>query len=283
VIRGSTKVFAVIGDPIAHSLSPPIHNAAFRSLGMDCVYVALRVRRAELKAAIEGIRSLGIAGINVTMPHKTAVLHLLDRANVTAREIGAVNTVIRTDGGLEGHNTDGEAAVATLMSLEKSLSDSAALILGAGGAARAVVYHLSKTVAAITILNRTRSKASRIAAEAKSWGGIQCRSNGLNKTSLRKEMGRANVLINTLPVDIFPKFASMLMQQQLIRGDTIVLDVNYHSRNGFLAEARVAGAKVADGLDMLVRQAALSFRLWTGRDAPIEVMREVAVQSRAGP
>ena len=280
-ISGAGKVCALIGDPIAHSLSPAIHNAAFRSLGMDFAYVPFRVRANELKAAIEGIRSLGILGVNVTIPHKTRVLPLLDAIEKTALQIGAVNTIVRNDGRLRGYNTDGQAALAVLQSLAGSLSGRRAVILGAGGAARAIVYYLSKAVESIAVLNRTRSKASSIARKIARLRGIACRSYGLNKESLQRGLGKADLLINTIPADAFARFGNILIQERLVRQGMVVFDVSYKPENDFLANAKIAGAKTIDGLDMLVRQAALSFTLWTGREAPIDIMREAAIQARA--
>jgi shikimate dehydrogenase len=248
---------------------------------MDFVYVSFRVRASELKAAIEGIRSLGILGVNVTMPHKTRVLPLLDAIERTALEIGAVNTIVRNDGRLRGYNTDGQAALAVVQSLAGSLPGRRAMIVGAGGAARAIVYYLSKTVENIAILNRTRSKGSSIASKIARLRGITCRSYGLNKASLQRELGQADLLINTIPADAFARFGNILIEKRLVRQDMVVFDVNYSPRNDFLVNAKLAGAKAIDGLDMLVRQAALSFTLWTGREAPIDVMREAAIQARA--
>ncbi len=280
-ISGAAKVCAIIGDPVAHSLSPPIHNAAFRSLGMDLAYVPFRVRTADLGAAIQGIRSLGILGVNVTIPHKTRVLPLLDTIDKTAREIGAVNTIVRNDSKLSGYNTDGQAALAVLQSLAGSLSGRKTVILGAGGAARAIVYYVSKAAENIAILNRTRSKGSSMATKIMKLSGAKCRSYGLNKANLRREVGRADLLINTLPADVFARFDKILLQERLIVQDMLIFDVNYRPENDFLASAKLAGAKAVDGLEMLVRQAALSFTLWTGREAPIDIMREAAIQARA--
>lgn len=279
-VTGAAKVCAIIGDPVAHSLSPPMHNAAFRSLAMDLVYVPFRVRRGGLSGAIQGIRALGILGVNVTMPHKTSVMRYLDMIDGTARTIGAVNTIVRTSDGLRGYNTDGKAALEVLQGLGGSLSGRRALILGAGGAARAVLYYISKTVESIAILNRTRSKGSRLATQIAKWSGAKCRSYGLKRANLRKEASQADLLINTLPVDVFPRFGRTLIEEELIVPDAIVFDLNYNPRSNFLAKAKLTGAKVTDGLDMLIGQAALSFKLWTGRDAPVEVMREAADEAR---
>jgi len=248
---------------------------------MDLVYVPFRVRANELKAAIEGIRSLGVLGVNVTMPHKTRVVPLLDAIEKTALQIGAVNTIVRNDGRLRGYNTDGQAALAVLQSLAEPLLGRRAVILGAGGAARAIVYYLSETVGSIAILNRTRSKASSIASKIARLRGMTCRSYGLNKASLLRELGQADLLVNTIPADAFAHLGNILIQEQLVRQDMVVFDVNYKPKNDFLVNAKLAGAKAIDGLDMLVRQAALSFTLWTGREAPIDIMREAAMQARA--
>jgi len=280
IIGGSTKVCAVIGDPIAHSLSPAIHNAAFRSLNMDLVYVPFLVRRNELRTAIEGFRSLGVLGINVTMPHKSRVLRFMDRIDHTAREIGAVNTVVRRSGKLHGYNTDGQAAVKALSHLG-TLSGRRGVILGAGGAAKAIAYQLSKMVETIVILNRTPSSGARLASKVTWWSGASSRSCALEKTNLRREVARANLLINTLPVDVFSRFEKTLIREGLVGRDMLVMDANYKPKTGFLAKASLAGARAIDGLEMLIEQAALSFELWTGVHAPIGVMRKAAVEARA--
>jgi len=280
-IAGCTKVCAVIGDPIAHSLSPAIHNAAFESLGMDLVYVALRVRDAELAAAIRGLKALGFLGVNVTMPHKSRILPLLDNIEKTAREIGAVNTIARKSDVLWGYNTDGKAAATALTELG-SLSGRKALILGAGGAASAIAHQLSNTIDGITILNRTRSKGSRLAKKVRKWGKIPATSDSLNKTALTKGTQRSDLIVNTLPVDVFPVFGECLIQERLIRSDMLIMDANYKPKTDFVSKARSQGAKTTDGLEMLIRQAAVSFKLWTGEDAPIDVMRKAAIEARAG-
>jgi len=279
-IGGGTRVCAVIGDPIEHSLSPPIHNAAFRSLDMDFVYVAFRVRRRELARAIGGISALGIAGLNVTRPHKTSVIHFLDTIENTAREIGAVNTIARSGRGLRGYNTDGRASLEILQKLGGSLSGTKAAILGAGGAARAIAYYLSNTAESISILNRTRAKGSSLASEITRWSGNRCRSCQLTKANLRKEASESDILINTLPVHAFPRFARTLIRERLVRPGMIIFDANYDHKSSFLADAESAGARVSDGLDMLVSQAALSFELWTGRRPPIDVMYKAALKAK---
>jgi shikimate dehydrogenase len=247
---------------------------------MDRVYVAFRVRTSDLAAAVRALKSLGILGINVTMPHKLRVLRYLDRVDNTAAEIGAVNTVIRKGARLFGYNTDGQAAGTALSSLG-SLSGLRALILGAGGAARAITYHLSKLAGSIVVLNRTRSTGAELASKIREWNGTSGNSYALNGTNLRREAAHADILINTLPANVFPRFGKILIQNRLVRRGMLVMDTNYRPQSDFLSKARSTGAKAADGLDMLVGQAALSFRLWTGLDAPIDIMHHAAVEARA--
>jgi shikimate dehydrogenase len=249
---------------------------------MDYVYVAFRIRRDQLARAIAGFRALGIVGVNVTRPHKTSIMRFLDGIERNAREIGAVNTVVNTDGTLRGYNTDGQAALDVLREMDGSLSDKKVVILGAGGAARGITHFLSKTVPCISMLNRTRSRGSKLAAEIARRSKAQCRAYGLSKADLRREVPQADLLINTLPVDIFPSFGAILIHEGLVRPGMIVFDANYVHRSDFLVEAERAGAIVTDGLEMLVRQAALSFKLWTGRDPPIDIMRAAATDAKGG-
>ena len=273
-------MYGVIGDPITHSLSPAMHNAAFESLDMDALYVAFRVPRGEASAAVRGIRSLGISGVNVTMPHKMSIIRYLDRIDGDARKIGAVNTIVRSGARLLGYNTDGKAALETLSQLG-TLNGRKAVILGAGGAARAIAYCLSKGVDELTVLNRTRSRGSALAAAVGKWSRSTCQSRDLSLGNLRRQMNGARLLINTLPADVFPHFGETIIREQLIGKDVLVLDANYKPGSDFIAKAEMAGAKASDGLEMLVRQAAYSFKLWTGQDPPIKVMRDAAAKARA--
>ena len=163
-ISGKTKVCCVIGDPIEHSLSPLIHNAAFRHLKLDFVYVAFRVKEEELEEAVRGIRTLKIHGLNVTMPHKTAIIKYLDEIDRTAKAIGAVNTVLNADGKLVGFNTDGVGALNALKNNQVELHGKKILLLGAGGAAKAIAFHLAPEVEELRILNRTGEKARQLAS-----------------------------------------------------------------------------------------------------------------------
>jgi shikimate dehydrogenase len=249
-------------------------------LKLDLVYVPFHVRRNELAAAIEGLRSLEVLGINVTMPHKSQVLRFLDKIEDTAKKTRAVNTIVTKNARLHGYNTDGKAAITVLSRLE-SLAGRKALILGAGGAARAIAYQLSKTADSIVILNRTRSTGTLLASNITEWNGIPSRSFDLNRSNLRKEAKSRDLLINTLPVNVFPRFANILIEERLVTREMLVMDTNYEHESNFLEKARLAGVKAIDGLEMLIEQAASSFRLWTGLDAPVDIMRQAAISARA--
>jgi shikimate dehydrogenase len=190
-----------------------------------------------------------------------------------------VNTVVRKNDRLHGYNTDGEGAVVALSQLGP-LSGRRALILGAGGAAKAIAYHLSKAAGNIAILNRTRSNGAHLASKITKWSGIPGHSYTLNKRNLCRQARRADLLINTLPVHVFPRFGKILLGEKLTPQDMLVMDANYMAESNFLTEATLAGAKTIDGLEMLIHQAALSFKLWTGIDAPIVAMRKAAVEAR---
>jgi shikimate dehydrogenase len=272
MISSRTKVFALIGDPVEGSLSPPMYNAAFRHLGLDCVYVAFRVPPALLREAVEGVRAMGMGGLNVTHPHKVRILPLLDGLHPSAEEVGAVNTVRNEGGRLVGFNTDGEGAVSFLRERLGSLKGRRAVILGAGGAARALAFSLLREGAELTVLNRTPSKARRLASELGRRGG-KVGWGGLGREEVRGALSRADLLINATPVGMDREGETLVTSDLMHRG-LFVMDLVYHPpETALMREARKAGARAENGLGMLLHQAALSFTLFTGRRAPLEVMR----------
>ena len=272
MISSRTKVFALIGDPVEGSLSPPMYNAAFRHLGLDCVYVAFRVPPALLREAVEGVRAMGMGGLNVTHPHKVRILPLLDGLHPCAEEVGAVNTVRNEGGRLVGFNTDGEGAVSFLRERLGSLKGRRAVILGAGGAARALAFSLLREGAELTVLNRTPSKARRLASELGRRGG-KVGWGGLGREEVRGALSRADLLINATPVGMDREGETLVTSDLMHRG-LFVMDLVYHPpETALMREARKAGARAENGLGMLLHQAALSFTLFTGRRAPLEVMR----------
>jgi shikimate dehydrogenase len=276
-ITGKTKVCALIGDPVEHSLSPRIQNAAFQFFGLDYVYVAFRVERKELGKAIRGVRSLEIHGLNVTMPLKEDVIRHLDQLDEGAEAIGAVNTILNNDGTLMGYNTDGEGALMSLKASNQSPADKKIAILGAGGSSRAVSYSLAKKACELVILNRTVGKAEKLARELSGKFGNKVRYGKLCIDQMGKELGDTDLLINTTPIGMRPHEEETPVDKSLLRPDLTVFELIYYPlKTRLLREAEAAGAKTIDGLTMLVYQGAASFEIWTNKKAPIDVMMKAA-------
>ena len=273
-ISGTTRVIAILGDPVEHSRSPVMHNAAFAKLGLDYVYVALRVRPNELRRAVAGIRSLGFAGLNVTVPHKEAILPLLDRLSPAARAIGAVNTVVRQGERLIGHNTDAEGFRESLRRTGFRGVGKTAVVLGAGGSARAVVWALQREgVHEITVLNRDVARARALAAGLPgSSRRVALRSGPLADAARAELLEKADLVVNCTSLGLDGRSRTAIALRSLSK-HCLVYDLVYGSRPTPLVKAaRRQGLKAIDGLDMLIAQAGLAFRLWTRRDPPKRTM-----------
>ncbi len=279
MITARTEVFALIGDPVEKSLSPVMYNAAFRFFEMDSVYVALRVPPSSLREAVSGMRAMGIKGFNVTHPHKTKILRLLDGLDQSAEEVGAVNTVRRVGNKLVGFNTDGQGAIKFLKEEIGSLKGKKVVILGAGGAARALAFTLTREGANLTIANRTVSKARRLVSELE---GIEVELSwcGLERRVLRKILKEADVLVNATPVGMGGR--ETLVRSDMMDSSLFVFDLIYYPlETALMREARKAGAKAVNGLGMLINQAVLAFKIFTGKDVPPRVLKE-AVRLQLG-
>ncbi|MEN6328900.1 MAG: shikimate dehydrogenase [Methanobacteriaceae archaeon] len=269
MITGKTILVGIIGDPVEHSLSPPMHNAAFKHLEMDYVYVPFHVKKENLEKAIQGARSLGIKGLNVTIPHKTAVIPYLDELDQAAQLIGAVNTIKFTENKVKGYNTDGVGAVKALEEITP-VKDKTVVILGAGGAARALSFQLILNgIGKLVIANRTLQKAMELALD------IQTNLEfSPEVTDLREvELSSTDILINTTSVGMYPHQD----QAPLVRGEQmhpalVVHDVIYNPlQTNLLKEAESRGAETLNGTKMLIYQGMESFHIWTGITPPVEV------------
>lgn len=270
---GSTRLAAVIGSPVRHSLSPAMHNAAFAQLDLDWTYVALEVRSGDVPAAMTGMRALGLAGLSVTIPHKAAVLSEVDEASDAAAAVGAANTVVPVgDGRLRGENTDVGGFLAALADEGFDPAGRPCLVLGAGGAARAAVHALAGAGAAeVVVVNRSRERGEDTAALAGRAGrlGTVADAAGVDLVVNATPLGLAGSDPGLLPLD----------PVHLGEGQLVVDLVPNPAVTPFMAAARAAGARVAGGLGMLVHQGALAFELWTGQPAPLGVMRRAALQA----
>ena len=277
------KLFALVGDPVEQSLSPAMHNAAFRALGLNCAYIAVRVPKSMLADAIAGVRTLGIAGFNVTIPHKIGIIRLLDELDESASLVGAVNTVKENQGKLIGFNTDGEGALRALEGKIGSFKGKEVVLLGAGGAARAIAFSLARAGARLTIANRTVPKARALASTIEKKLGVNVEVASLGRTELIKALKNAGVLINATSVGMYPRTDKTLVSASMMHRGLVVYDIVYEPlRTKLLQEARRAGVKTIDGLEMLLHQGALAFEIWTGKRAPIKIMRAAAKRELRG-
>lgn len=257
-----------------------MHNAAFASQGLDLVYLAFDVRPDDLPDAVSGLRALGFAGANITIPHKEAVLALLDDVDPVARRAGAVNTVVNREGRLVGHNTD---VYGFLMALEKGWGRGArgarCLVVGAGGAARAVIAGLvSEEAGEVWIYNRTAARARDLGAEVASWSSRPVRV--LGDSDLLCFGPQAELIVNATPVGMNTAVKATPIPVDILTSDQVVMDLVYASKTTpLVVAAQGKGAIVIDGVEMLVQQAARAYEFWTGRTAPIDLMRKQAITS----
>lgn len=280
MISGETKIFAIMGDPVEHSLSPTMHNAAFRELGLNYLYVAFRVSSSSLRNGVESIRALNIKGVNITIPHKIAVLNYLDELDEFAKMIGAVNTIKNECGRLRGFNTDGKGAIRALKEKVKDIRDASVLLLGAGGAARSIAFSLAKSGAELSISNRTFSKAEDLADSIEKKIKTRVKRIPLKQEKLKKVIAETDILINATSVGMYPKEDETLVNSDMMHSDLVVKDIVYKPvKTRLLREAEKAKADTIDGLSMLVHQGAESFEIWTGQSAPIEVMRKATKEA----
>ena len=268
----------VIGDPIEHSLSPTIHNVAFNHLKLDFVFLAFHVKAADLENAVRGMRGLGIHGLNVTMPHKSTVIGCLDEVDSTVQFLGSANTILNKDGKLSGFNTDGVGALKALQENGVELSERKVLLLGAGGAAKAIAFSLAQEVGELAILNRASEKAKELAETLRRMFNCEVVGSELSPDAIAENLRDSDVLVNATSVGMKPNLSQSIVAPQWLRSDLTVMDIVYNPVETKLAkDAKAAGAKVISGVEMLIYQGAASFEIWTGRSAPIKVMRKAAL------
>ena len=275
MIDGSTRLYGLLGDPVEHSLSPCMHNAAFHQRGLNYVYLAFRVEAGNLAPAIQAVRTLGLHGVNITMPHKTGVLPLLDEIHPEALMIGAVNTIVNTDGKLTGFNTDAGGFARLLARDGMALQCKKAVLLGSGGAARAIGFALAELGAPITILNRAGNlpRAVKLAEELVKYYKIKAHALELCPSNLSKVLDRATLLVNTTSCGMNPNPEQTPVPAEMLLPTLTVADIVYQpTPTRLLREAATAGCRTINGLEMLAAQAELSFELWTGTPPPPGLM-----------
>lgn len=271
---GATRLAAVLGDPVRHSLSPVIHNAAFGALGLDWTFVALEVTAAGLADAVRGVRALGLAGLSVTMPHKESIVGLLDEVVGDAALLGAVNCVRSSGGRLIGHNTDGVGFVEGLRSdTGRDPAGMRGVVLGTGGAARAVALALAGHGAVdVALLGRDPSRTAMVAE----------RLGGVIRAGTPVDLAAADLVVNASPVGM-EAHPGTPVDPAGLDGGTVVVDLVYHPiETELVRDCRSRGIVAANGVAMLVHQAAAAFELWTGAAAPLEAIRSAVDRHLAG-
>ena len=281
MVSGKTKLCGIIGDPVEHSMSPAMHNAAFRELGLDYLYLPFRVKKEDLSKAIEGMRALNIKGLNVTIPHKVAVLQFLDKLDPLAEKIGAVNTIVNDDGVLIGHNTDAAGFLQALLQSGVEPEGKNVVIMGAGGASRAISFILADRGAKLVILNRLLELdwAEELAGSISKTFSREVTALELNKENLAGALEKTDILVNATSLGMSPNTDETPIISDLLRPNLIVVDIIYNPvKTRLLREAEAAGAKTVSGVDMLIWQGAIAFEKWTGRQAPVELMKEKTIK-----
>ena len=275
-----TKLFCVIGDPIEHSLSPAMHNAVFKELGLNCAYAAFRIAPENLGSAIKGMGAMNFGGANVTIPHKVNVIDFLDKLSEEARIIGAVNT-IKFGEKLIGYNTDGYGALRALRSSSADPNGKNIIILGSGGAARAIAITLALKgeIASLTILGVVEEEFRTLVDDINKGTKIRAAGKMMTDETKKEEITKADILIHCTPVGMHPKTNETLVTRDMLRKGLVVMDIVYNPlETKLLREAKKAGAKTIGGIEMFVNQGAEAERIWLGIDAPVELMRRAVLK-----
>jgi shikimate dehydrogenase len=262
MIDAQTKLYGIIGNPVRHSLSPMIHNEAFKRMGWNAVYLAFEIKN--LEEALRGIRGLGVRGVSVTIPFKTKVVPFLDKVEGLAKKIGAVNTIVNRGKRLIGYNTDCEGALEALEE-KMNLSGERIVLLGAGGAARAIGFGLKERDCRLTIVNRSRIRGEALSRE------LKCHFL-LMSSLVKMKTGEleADVVINATSLGMYPRDGESPIPKELLKKGMIVMDIVYEPlETKLLHEAKEKGCLTINGLEMLVRQGAIQFEIWTGKKLEI--------------
>jgi shikimate dehydrogenase/3-dehydroquinate dehydratase type I len=275
-VGASTGLYGILGHPLGHSLSPLVHNAAFRELRLDAAYLPFDAEPGALAPTLRALRAAGLRGANVTIPHKTAVMPLLDRIDDAAQRIGAVNTLVGRNGRMWGYNTDVAGFVGALEAAGVCIRGARALVVGAGGAARAALYGLLANGASVTVANRTRRRAVEMAGRL---GGDACAV--LDIGSIGAEAERSDIIVNCTPAGMRGFPAACPVPERRIAPGSAVMDMVYNpERTPLLLAAEKRGARTVGGMAMFLGQAAEAFRLWTGKAFPEEAVRRALSHSR---
>jgi len=280
-INGKTQICAVIGDPVEHTLSPTMHNAAFAHLGLNYAYVPFHVQNVQL--AMQGLLGFNIRGLSVTIPHKLSVMEFMDESTPLAQKIGAVNTITNGNGKLTGTNTDGYGTLKAIESVE-SIDNKTVAIIGVGGAARAATFAIAceRAPKYLYLLGRNPDKTQNLAAEIAQYSKSPVTAASIDYNEMKKIFAGTDIIVQTTPVGMSPNVGESIIPEDLINENHVVFDMIYNpSETLLLRQAKARSARTVNGVPMFVYQGAEQFRIWTGEDAPVEVMQQ-AVKKALG-
>lgn len=276
-----TRLCAVIGNPVSHSMSPAIHNAGYAALDLDFAYLPCQVE--DVKGMLDGMRAMhNFRGLSVTIPHKVTAMKYVDEVVAADRIIGSINTIVKQDGKLIGMGTDGPGALKALNDAGVELDGKIVLLLGCGGAARAIAFTLAQktALAELSMLDINGEMLRGLTADLQANTGAQISSELLDDASLARAMGRADVVIHCTPIGMHPKEDASLVPAELFRPGQAVLDIVYNPlQTKLLADAEARGLQTISGVEMFINQAVLQFEIFTGGPAPEEVMRRVVMEN----
>ena len=273
-VTARTKILCVIGHPIEHSMSPIMHNAAIKDLGLDYLYIAFDIPPNRLKEAIKGLKTLNIRGINVTLPYKEKVMKFVDKVDEIAQKIGAINTIKNEDGLLIGRNTDAEGANKALFDAGCEITGKNVVLIVAGGAAKAISYSLASATNKITIINRSEDRAKKLVSELKNKIDINVENKKYDEIILKEEISNADILINATPIGMFPMIDISPVSKKILHKDLFVFDLIYNPlETQLIKDSKEIGCQTLSGLDMLVNQGALAFEWWTKKKPNLELMK----------
>ncbi len=277
-ITAKTGVCGIFGHPVGHSMSPAIHNAAFEALDLDLVYVAHDVSPAALPSAIAGIRALGYRGLSITIPHKAAALELVDEVDATARGIGCINTIVNDEGLLRGFNSDGRGALNALVNADANPEGRRVVVLGSGGAARAIAMTLAVEAppSDLLVLGIVPEELQQLVIDLNERGRANARGETSDAAAIREALASCDIVIQTTPVGMHPNTDASLVPQDALRPELTAFDAVYNPRRTrLLRDAAAAGCRVIEGIEMFLGQAVVQFELWTKQPAPVAVMRRI--------
>ncbi|MFW9940219.1 MAG: shikimate dehydrogenase [Candidatus Thorarchaeota archaeon] len=278
-ITSHTKVLCVIGHPIEHSMSPTMWNPALQDLELDYVYIAFDVHPDRLEKAINGIRSLGIKGINVTLPHKEEVIKYLDEVDPIALKIGAINTIKNEGGILKARNTDADGARKSLIDRGVDIYGKNILIIGSGGVSRAIAYVLAEEANKIILTDIIEERARTVANEIRNNMKVDIEGNLSNQDNLKEYIKKVDILINATPIGMYPKVDETPISRKFLRDDLFIFDVIYNPlETRLMKEAVEIGCKTLGGLDMLVNQGILAFEWWLNKKPNKDLMKKKIIE-----